>query len=179
RDRYSVISQQLYRRVRTVRCQTKGMSGCGDGFVDAIIKKCVLIMKNRSGNGGVLERQDRAVALVVDITIDASVSGHQKIPVPSQTKVIVNKGVTKSASQGWARCQCPGYQTSGSNPCHCRPLTSGCAALASLRQHQRRCLGPATLGGCLGDLGAPFGLASRGWQNRGLRRPGRGGNCFT
>ena len=75
------------------------MSGCGDGFVDAIIKKCVLIMKNRSGNGGVLERQDRAVASVVDITIDASVSGHQKISVPSQTKVAVNKGVTKSAAE--------------------------------------------------------------------------------
>src|SRR5207244_11985150 len=96
---YSVISQQLYGRVRSVRCQTKGVSGCGDGFVDAIIKKCVLIMKNRSGNGGVLERQDRAVASVVDITIDASVSGHQKISVPSQTKVTVNKGMTKSAAE--------------------------------------------------------------------------------
>ena len=75
------------------------MSGSGHGFVDAIVKKGVLIMKNRSGNGGVLERQDRAVASVVNIAIDGGVSAHQKFSVPSEAKIAVNKRVTKSAAE--------------------------------------------------------------------------------
>src|SRR4029077_10916617 len=91
--------QQLDRRVRAVRCQTEGVSGSGQGFVDAIVKECVLIMKNRSGNEGVLERQDRAVASVVNITIDGGVSAHQKISVPSQAKIAIDKSVTKSPAE--------------------------------------------------------------------------------
>ena len=56
-------------------------------------------MKNRSGNEGVLERQDRAVASVVNVAIDGGVSAHQKISIPSQTKVAVDKRVTKSAAE--------------------------------------------------------------------------------
>src|SRR4029077_3660326 len=94
-----MISQQLYRRVRAIRCQTEGVSRRGHGFVDAIVKKCVLIMKNRSGNNGVLKRQDGAVAFVVNIAIDGGVSAHQKISVPSQAKIAVDQRVTKSAAE--------------------------------------------------------------------------------
>src|SRR5207244_8248259 len=39
--------------------------------------------------------------------------------------------------------------------------------------------GKETVGGYLGDLGARFVLASRGCQNRGVHRDGRGGNRAT
>src|SRR5205807_6600593 len=84
---------------RAGRCQTEGVSRSGEGFVDAIVKKCVLIMKNRSGTDGMLERQDRAVASVVHITIDGGVSPRQKISVSSQTKIAVDKGLTKSPAE--------------------------------------------------------------------------------
>jgi len=56
-------------------------------------------MKNWSGNDGVLEGQDRAVASIVNVAIDSGVSAHQKISVPSQTKIAVDKSVTKSPAE--------------------------------------------------------------------------------
>ena len=46
-----------------------------------------------------MERQDCAVASVVNITIDGGVSVHQKISVPSEAKIAVNQRVTKSAAK--------------------------------------------------------------------------------
>jgi len=87
------------------------VSGRGHGFVDAIVKKCVLIMKNRSGTDGMLERQDCAVASVINITIDGGVSAHQKFAVPSEAKIAVDKGVTKSAAEVMAVAQGKGSPT--------------------------------------------------------------------
>src|SRR6202030_3013122 len=42
---------------------------------------------------------DRAVASIVNVAIDGGVSPHQKISVPSQTKIAVDNRVPKSAAE--------------------------------------------------------------------------------
>jgi len=63
--------------------------GSGQRFVDAIVKKCVLVIKNRSRDDGEIDCQDRTVASVVNITVNRGVSSDQKLSIPSEAKITV------------------------------------------------------------------------------------------
>src|SRR5205823_11055945 len=90
-DRYVVMSADLYRRVWAVWRQTEGVVGRGQRFVDTIIKKGVLIVKNSSRNDRVIDREDHAAASAVNVTIKGGTIPNQKISITSEGNVTVDK----------------------------------------------------------------------------------------